>query len=157
MISRLQVQTLQIARRQVEKLSQGVFDESAWRIALRNVGKVKPDRTGHVSSKALDQAGFEAMMSFLEGMGYRRDSGNQTHWRNRNSQRTGFATTRQVYALRQLAAADSRYDLGAMCLRASNGRHDQPEKLTPGQARNLIEAYKSIAQRESTRAVESDH
>jgi len=147
LITRHQLQLLQIARRQVERASNGVFDEQAWRIALRNAGGVKPDQTGQVSSKSLDQAGFERVMDLLESMGFREKDKPADYWRSRCSVRTGLASTRQVREIYRLADG-GRYTLPSMCLRASNNTHQTPEQLTPQQAHKLIEALKAVTKRE---------
>jgi hypothetical protein len=145
-----QIQIVQIARRQVEKLSGGVFDDAAYQLALANCD-VAPGPDGRRSSKSLTQAGFEKYMAIMESMGFRqRAEGDDQHWRTRNSRRTGFATSRQVYVIREHAKRDTRYPLYALCRRVSNDQHNEPEKLTVGQARKLIEAMKSITSREAT-------
>ena len=145
-ITAKQIQIVQIARRQVEKLSNGLFDETSFRTALCNCG-VKPDADGRCSTKRLTQAGFEKFMAILEGMGFRQIAdGDAEHWRNRNAARTGFATSRQVYEIRRLAPSQ-KYPLYALCRRVSNDQHNEPEKLTFSQAHQLIEALKAIAQR----------
>lgn len=144
-ITKLQIQTIQIARRQVQQKSGGVFDEGQFRMALLNVGGVRPDCNGRVSSKALDQAGFEQMMAMLEDMGFRDVSGKPDHWRSRVN---GLATTRQVFEIKRLGA-ESRYSIESLCQRATGGKCTSPEQLTPKQAHGLIEALKNIGARES--------
>ena len=56
-----------------------------------------------------------------------------------------------VYKLRELAGQVDRYPLAAMCRRHSDGRTDDPAKLTPREAWKLIEAYKAIGAREDAR------
>jgi len=145
-----QVQVVQIARRQVEKLSNGAFDDSAYQTALRNCG-VSADQEGRCSSKRLTQAGYEKLLAIFEGMGFRHSKGgDDQHWRNRNAARTGFATSRQVYEIRRLAKLDTRYPLYSLCRRASNDQHNEPEQLTTNQARKLIEALKDVLSREAS-------
>lgn len=139
-----QIKLVHIARRQVEKLSDGVFDEASYQMALRNCG-VRPDAAGRCSSKQLTQAGFEKVLSLMEELGFRDKQGDE-HWRNRNAARTGYATSRQVWEINQLAPA-SKYPLYAMCRRISNGQHGTPDKLTSAQAAKLIEALKAVAGR----------
>lgn len=148
-----QVQILQIARRQVERISQGAFDEDAYQLALRNCG-VKPDagQGGRCSSKQLTQAGFERFMSLMEDMGFRDASDDDQHWRRRNSQRTGYATSRQVHEIRKLAPLQ-KYNLQSLCQRASNNQHTTPEQLTVAQAAKLIEGLKAITSRRQDEGV----
>jgi hypothetical protein len=142
LITRKQVQIVQIARRQVEKISRGVFDSTAYQIALCNCG-VRADHSGRCSSKNLTQAGFEKLMAIFESMGYREPGGDPEHWRKRNSARTGLATTRQVREIRRLAPRQ-KYPVSAICQRVSNNTHSEPEQLTMAQAAKLIEGLKSI-------------
>lgn len=139
MLTRPQLQTLQIARRKVEKASRGVFDESQWRLTLRNVGGVAPDDRGHISSKALSNAGFEAVMSFLAERGA--DDRGSDHWQRRDGQRRGYCTNRQAWLIRMLQPL-SPYEMHVLCLRHSNGEHQRPEQLTVTQARRVIEWLK---------------
>ena len=140
-----QVKIIQIAKRKVEKLSQGVFDESSYQTLLRNCGVAPDPETGRCSSKKLTQAGFEKFLATLEGMGYRTGEDDH-HWRNRNSARTGLANSRQVHLIKQLAP-QQQYSMASLCLSVSNNTHSEPEKLTLGQARKLIEGLKKIIER----------
>ena len=147
MITPRQIQLVQIARRQVEKLSGGAFDEAAYQLALRNCG-VAPGIDGRCSSKQLSQAGFEKFMAIAESLGFKNTQQGQTdYWQKRNARRTGYATTRQVWQIRRLAPL-SRYPLHALCRRVSNDQHNDPEQLTIVQAVKLLEALKAIAARD---------
>lgn len=148
MLTRLQLQTIQIARREVAKLSNGHFTEEMFRSLLRLQGDVRPDETGHVSSKNLTNAGFDKVMAWMEENGFRdRLPGRgETYWRDRCGYRTGYCTPRQVHEI-QLLAPQQKYDLRAMCLKFSNGHSAEPAKLTMNQAQKLIEMLKDAAAR----------
>src|SRR5690606_23473694 len=137
---------------QVEKISDGAFDEAAYQLALQNCG-VTPDTAGRYSSKRLTQIGFERLMSLFEDLGFRDASGDDQHWRRRTAARTGYATSRQVY---EILKHDTRtkYQPVALSRRASNDQHNTPEKHTIPQAAKLIEALKAIAARPTK---EADH
>lgn len=144
----LQIKSLHVALGQVKKLRPEIYDDAWWRMVLRNIGHVRPDSAGHVSAKALSHAGFEDVMAFLETHGFRDPAGPETRWRDIARRRLGFASSRQVKALRDLAGLQ-RYDLRAACLRMSDGAADAPERLTPCQAHKLIEMFKSVVARDA--------
>lgn len=143
-----QVRFLAVARRQVQRLSGGAFDEQQYRMLLRNLGQVRPDASGHVSAKALDQHGFEAVMAFLEGAGFRHAEMDERYWRDRAALRPRFANERQVRLIHELARRTPRYSLAGLCLRFSDGRAESPGKLAPNEAWNLIEMLKSAGDRQ---------
>jgi len=145
MMTPQQIRLLAIARRQVERLSAGTFDEGSYRLLLRNVGGAKPDAQGHISGKALSQAGFEDVMAALEAMGFRDDKDDH-HWRDIVARRQRFASSRQVYEIRR-RAPDVDYPLAALVRRFSLGRTDQVERLNPREAYSLIEMLKDASAR----------
>lgn len=169
MISPAQLQLLNIARRQVAQASGGTFDEAQWRLTLRNVGQAQPGPDGRVSSKSLDQPGFEAVMAFLEGLGFRDRTGPPDYWRSRHARRAGLASFAQVQLIHRLyrhyadaarQAGQQPYELGALCRRASAGYHDDPARLTPALAAKLVQALRDVtahvAGRRPTRPTHGD-
>ncbi len=144
-LSANQLRLLAIARRQVERASHGAFDEGAYRLLLRNVGRAKPDAAGRVSGKSLDQVGFEDVLAVLESMGFRDDK-HDHHWRDLVARRQRLASSRQVYEIRRLAPL-VEYPLPALVRRFSQARTDQVERLAPHEAHHLIEMLKDAGAR----------
>lgn len=139
MITNRQLQILHIARRTVERLSNGTFDEAAYRTTLRSLGRVE-------SSKDLDQQGFEDVMAYLESHGFTQDKSPADYWQNIVANRGRFASSRQVHEINRLARLQ-RYELPALCKRWSGGRCWTPSKLIPAEAYKLIEMLKSCVAR----------
>lgn len=108
---------------------------------LRNVGGVG-------SSKDLSQAAFEDCMAVIEdtidGKGLRAGR----YWRDKVALRGGVANPRMTAKIHALAK-ESRYQIGALCLRFSDDRTWAPEKLYPREAWQLIEMLKASNAREA--------
>lgn len=139
----LQITILHTAMSQLRKLRPAVYDDAWYRNVLRNIGRVAGDRP---SSKSLTQAGFEDVMAFLESHGFRDARQHASYWRDVSNRRIGYASTRQVHAIRELAA-QQQYDLRRLCLRLSDGAADCPQRLSPSQAYQLTEMLKSVIAR----------
>lgn len=130
-ISKRQLTTIQIAYREVQRNSDGMLDDGQWRMTLRNIGGVRPDATGHVSAKQLDQRGFERMMHFLEDHGYQEAGRSPTHWRSRPGVRDDRASTRQLHEITTLATmAAGAVSLAGLVRRLTKDKCDRPEQLT---------------------------
>lgn len=140
-ISPQQVKLVQIARR-----AAGIA-EADYRTLLRSIGG------GVESTKDLTQGPFERLMAYLESAGFVDAVHGQGHWTAKWERSGTVASERQCRLIRNLAA-ESRYDLAAMCERFSAGHaqrpagHAQrPDGLTPRQAHSLIEMLKAEAGR----------
>lgn len=137
MISTAQIRVLQTTRRQVHDASGGVFDENQWRILLRNVGRVEPDENGHVSVKAIDNAGFDRVMAYMRahlGKPARPDNSRVT-W-----------MIEQLYG--KYAKRDSEpMELLGIVYQATGLRVQRVGDLPITSGRKVIEALKSILKR----------
>ena len=145
MITRHQVILIQQAKRHLCSSRGFSHDEGEhwYREALRHNGHV-------ASSKDLDQAGFERVMSVFEEAGFRDDqqqAGTRscTHWRDKADLQGRYANERVVRKIEQLVSM-SKYAPGVagLCQRFSDGRVSHPSKLRPKEAFNLIEALKDM-------------
>lgn len=125
MATKPQIIAMQAAKRALS------LDDSAYRLILGNAG-------GVASSKDLDNAGFEACMAVMEGMGARNPGKPDDYWRYRN--RTGGG--RMVYLIQGLAS-QTKYDLAGLCRRISQGRTESTQKLTAKEGYDLIEMLKA--------------
>jgi len=122
------------------------LDDASYRLVLQNVGHVE-------SCKDLDNTGFEDVMATLEDR-----HGDGTYWRERVAARGRIANPRQVHKIHELfnqyrAAAAARiaftdqYKLPGLVRGHSNGATEDPARMRPWQAWNLIEALKKIIAR----------
>jgi hypothetical protein len=84
-------------------------------------------------------------MATLEEMGFRDRTKPGDFWRTKVKRQT--ADSRQIYMI-NLLARQFRYSVPQMCERFSNGRTQYAEKLTPAEARKLIEMMKAANRRE---------
>jgi hypothetical protein len=150
-----QLKLLQIARKAVEKLSSGVFDDDAYRQALverGGVGRLPP------SSKDLGPAGFERMMAMFESMGWRDAMPGRSvdHWRTLVRRRGHFASPQQIRYIAglhdELKKLGTEYDLGGLCRRMTNHRVGSVDDLNPQEAHKMIEMMKDIVDRQPTEA-----
>jgi hypothetical protein len=108
MPTRPQIIAIQKARRQLQ------LNEAQYRTLLWNTAGVE-------SSKDLDNAGVEDVMAVLEDLGFDSHPGGKTYWRDKVARRGSRANERVVHKINELAA-QSRYDLAALCERFSQGR-----------------------------------
>jgi hypothetical protein len=150
-----QIKLLQIARKAVEKLSNGVFDDDAYRLALVQRGGVA---TLPPSSKQLSPAGFERMMAMFESMGWR-DSlpgRRHDHWRTLVARRGHYASPQQIRFIaglhKQLRGLGTEYDLNGLCRRMTKGRVDSVDDLNPKEAYDLTEMLKKAIDRTQPRS-----
>jgi len=141
-----QLKTLHSTFARLKALRPDVYDDAWLRLAVRNAGHVKPDCTGHVSTKSLSNIGMENVMAIIEQRLDEQHQAPGTYWRDTVARRTGLASRPQVKAIRELAA-QSPYPLDNSCMKFSDGRHTEPERLTPIQAQKLIEMLKDVAAR----------
>lgn len=132
-MTKSQIILLQTARRQLS------LDEADYRLILRNVAGVE-------SSKDLDNVGLENVLAVFEDRGWQYTDHSTTYFRDKVEQRSRRADSRQVHLIEQLVLGTA-YRLGGLCLRFSDGRTDQPEKLRPREAHCLIEMLKSARDR----------
>jgi hypothetical protein len=142
----LQLRTLHTMYSALKKLRPDIYDDDWLRLLVRNAGNVKPDDTGHVSTKNLDNVGLENVLAVIEQRLHECNAAPGHRWRDAVSMRSGYATSRQVWSIKQLAP-QQRYDLRAMCLKFSDGRAEIPERLTPAQAHKMVEFLKSAIAR----------
>lgn len=141
-----QLKTLHTMFSRLKKLRPEIYDDAWLRLCVRNAGQVKPDCTGHVSTKSLTNVGLENVLAIIEQELERGGEQPGEYWRDTVSRRRGFATRRQLHAIAELAP-QVPYPLEKLCLKFSDGRNALPEKLTPGQAQKLIEMMKEVAAR----------
>lgn len=135
-----QIRTLQIARRKVG------LGEAHYRLLLHNVA-------GVASCKDLDNASFEDVMAVLESFGVQLNERLPNgYWQRKVDQRGTGAGERMVRKIIELQKQQDRYPLAAICLRHSDGRTDQADKLLPREAWNVIEMLKAVAGREHRHA-----
>lgn len=116
------------------------LEDPEYRLLLRNVAKVD-------SSKDLSQIGFEDVMATLEDVA---ESDNY-YWREIVESRGDRCTSRAAFLIKQLAGqpGGDRYgNLATLCHAHSEGRVMIPDKLTPAEARKLIEMLKAVVGRE---------
>jgi hypothetical protein len=125
--------------------------DGAYRVLLKNVGGVD-------TSVNLSQAGLEDVMAVLEDQAsqYPWDAAAwggrpADYWRQKVARRGSAAGDRMVHFIKDLARG-GRYVLGTLCLRFSDYRTDQVEKLRPREAWKLIEMLKAARERETRRA-----
>jgi hypothetical protein len=120
------------------------IEEGEYRLILLNIGHVH-------SSKDLTQVGLEDVMAHFEERGFRQNRCGRIHpfyWRQIRDNRIAFADSRQVHMIGALhAELEQGYTLEGLCMRHTHGRTDRPEKLTPREASNLIEALKAMKAR----------
>ena len=135
MPTRPQIIVVQQAKRAVG------LNDAQYRTLLRNVAGVE-------SSKLLDNRSLEDVMAVLEDLGARDHPGGPTYWRNKVRRRNAVGGERMVHKIHALARAIPHPPAG-LCLRMSGRRTDQPEQLTPVEAK-VIEALKAILDRRST-------
>lgn len=130
-----QLQLVHVAARRVN------LEAPQYRMLLHNVAGVE-------SAKDLDNATFEDVMAVLEDLGFR-GGPDADYWRRKVRLRGMYSGPRMVHKIHALAA-DQRYQLPALCLRFSDHRTDEPEKLYPREAYNLIEMLKVAVDRETS-------
>jgi len=111
--------------------------EPEYRIVLKNIGGVR-------SCKDLSNSGLEDVMAFFEGLGFPPGQ----RWRTIIANRGRFATIRQAWEIRRLAAGREEL-LNTLVIQQSCGRVSEASKLRPRQAAGVIEALKAILARES--------
>ncbi|MCC6424872.1 MAG: DUF1018 domain-containing protein [Phycisphaerales bacterium] len=138
MLTKPQIILLQTARRQVPQLR----DDAPWRMALRNIARVS-------SAKDLNNRSFENMLAFLEEMGFCDQSKRPDHYRRKVAARGHEVSDEQLYKMGALAQA-AGLDLDGFCRRMSCGRTDDPGRLEPFEAYNVIEALKAIVDRKES-------
>ena len=125
------------------------LNDPQYRTALRNCGGVE-------SAKSLTQSGFENVMALFEERGWRQVGQPENYWRGKVAARGSLCGDRLIYKIISLIGVDFPYTLEGMCKRISQGRVDQLDKLTPGEALNMVEALKAIAARQTKKgAVEA--
>lgn len=134
-----QLQLIHVARRQVEKLSGGAFDDAAYRLLLWNIARAR-------SSTQLSNTGLEEVMAFFESRGFVDSHNGEGYWQRKVDERDRFANQRLIQKIHALIP-QTTYKLEGLCLRFSNGRTDQVQKLDPREAYNLIEMLKAVAER----------
>jgi ADP-heptose:LPS heptosyltransferase len=143
-LTRDQLALIHIAAKQLR------LDDGQYRLILLNIG-------GEMSSKNLDNAGFEQVMAFFEQSGFRAKAADgavqpERYWRDR-AKKHGNRASRKIHKLFAECQADRandglpQYDLGEMCQRTSQGAVDKPEDLEPREQMELIEALKEIGKR----------
>ncbi|MGN6727776.1 MAG: phage protein GemA/Gp16 family protein [Tepidisphaeraceae bacterium] len=125
------------------------LDDAWYRDVLKIAG-------GVLSSKELSNAGFERVMGSFEGMGFRdseQKAGrrSETYWRDCSNRRERFASTQQVHDIQARWQLIKGYTLTGLCKRFSHGRTEQPSKLTPYEAQQLVEMLKAVAVRQQER------
>lgn len=116
------------------------IDDADYRTALRSIAGVD-------SCKDLTEVGFEDVLAWLESCGWRDKDRSATHWRDLQANRSRFASSRQLHAIYDLAQEMDPPLLAGMVRRMSGNRVDQPSKLRPAEAYNLIEALKAMRSR----------
>lgn len=144
-----QLKTIGMARRWGEKTIPG-FDEAQFRLVLRNVGKVKEDAEGRVSTKALDNRGLEFVMAWFESVGYHQPGSEPGYWTAKANRHAKYVSARELRMIEQLAT-ECPYPLGSLVWRLSNHRTHEVQELTRQQGYALIEALKKIVQRETAK------
>lgn len=148
-----QLQSIHIFRRKLEALSAGHFDRGQFDLLLINLGGVRPDAEGRISSKALENRGFERVMTYLEEAIYVLDQTVGTYWHDRDARRGDFLSPSQEWEIKRLfdllASAGVEYALAGLLDRQTQGRTSEPRELRPDEARALIETLKGIADRQA--------
>ena len=152
MLTNLQLQSLHILRRKLTTATHGHFDDDAFRMVVRNLGRV-PEVDGHVSSKALDNVGFERVMCFLETQLVPYDSTVGTRWREIDTRRRRhLLSTRQEWEIHhaheQLVASGKPYRLGAIVKQMSEGRTEDPREISSAEAHKVIEMLHAATARQ---------
>jgi hypothetical protein len=137
-MTKSQIILLQTARR-----AAGLAHDPDWRLVLKNVA-------GVASSKDLSNAAFEDVMAFLEERGFEHPAYGANHFTNKVQSRGCRADDRQAYLIEQLAQ-ESHYRLPGLCMRFSDGRTEDPRKLTAAEASQLIEMLKAVKSRLQSR------
>jgi hypothetical protein len=130
-----QIQLIRIAQKDRK------LNDAAYRVLLANVAGVK-------STKDLDNRSIEDVMDVLEGMGFVDSHNGEGYWGNKVQRRGEVANERMLRKIEAMAA-ETKYPVGAMVHRMTNHRTDRPEQLYPREAWMLIEAYKSIIERDT--------
>ncbi len=139
MASNAQIRLVQTARRRAE------LSNNAYRTVLLSVA-------GVASSKLLNNTTFEDVMSILEDQGFEDTKHGPGYWGRKVVEHGQYANARMVHKINELAAQVERYPLAAMCRRMSIERTDEPTRLYPREAWNLIEALKKIGERSDAHA-----
>ena len=123
------------------------FDEPQFRLVLRNVGNVKEDADGKVSTKALDNRGMEFVMAWFESVGYHQPGSEAGYWTGKaNRYSRHEITDREIHAIEELASHQP-YSLPGLISRITNRRTDDIQQLRSQEAYNVIEALKKIVTR----------
>jgi hypothetical protein len=123
---------LHTARRRLE------LDDADYRTYLRNLG-------GCESSTQLDNRGFERIMAAWEDIpGFPSHPAGSDYWRSRVNRFN--VSSRQLRMIFELAEQVD-IDLGHFCSRMTAGTCDHPARLTPRDARNVIEALRKMIDR----------
>ena len=116
------------------------LNDQQYRTLLRSVAGVE-------SCTALDNRGVENVMAVLEASGFDSHPAGPTYWQDKAASRGTTAGERMVHLIEELAPGVP-YPLGALVRKHSGGRTDEPSKLRPGEAWNLIEMLKAAAGRQ---------
>ena len=134
MISSAQIQLVQIARRSLR------IDEADYRTVLRSLAGVE-------STTKLTHRGMEAVMAYFESVGWVDRKHGAGYWtRQRDTE-----NAREVRLIRSLAA-ESIYELPALCFRHSHHRTDDVTQLDCFERYELIEMLKASNRRNDQRA-----
>lgn len=160
MISPAQLKLIHIAKRQLERQSEGHFDDAQYRMVLRSIGGVD-------SSKDLDNRSFERVMAHLESMGFKgsvpdcsspkdaqhnRGLTPSSYWARKSAQAAtprAPLTDRQRHLITDLASQISDLKLPGFIRRMTASRTDQIDSLTAKEAWNITEALKSMTTRKA--------
>jgi hypothetical protein len=147
-----QLQSLHILRRQLEAASDGNFSRPDFDLVLMNLGQVKPDAEGAISSKSLSNAGFERVMAFLEEMTAKFNPTIGTYWRERDRRRGHYLNTRQEWQIHrsyeEMRAAGLTYTLESIVSQMSVGRTSAVSELNAQEAFKVIEMLKAAIERQ---------
>lgn len=147
MLTKQQLQTIHITRRKLEKATGGHFGRPEFDLVLLNLGNVRPDSGGAISSKNLTNAGFERVMAMLEEMLEKHVPTIGRYWRSIDDRmRDGLISRRQQWEVAELLSELQRrgqtYVGDGLARRMSNHRVEHVADLTKAEAIGLIEMLK---------------
>lgn len=133
MPTREQIITIQSAKRWLMKNRD--FTDQAYRILLRNVGRVE-------SSKELGNDGVEQVMAVMEAMGFDQHPRGPRYWRSK-AERQGDRAAWKIEAM----CAEYGVDCAGFVRRMTNGRTDRVDELDGQEMWRIIEALKVMRDR----------
>ena len=150
MISPDLVKLVNIARGWAAKSVPG-FDDAQWRLILRNIGNVREDATGHVSSKSLDNRTVEQVLAWFESVGWQDRKHGPTYWTAKAQRYSRYQITDSEIHMIEKLAAQQPYELAGIIGRLTNHRTTDIQQLSASEAFKVKEALKSIVSREGAK------